>query len=526
MAYSGLVAEIPIGQSGLTGSLSTGMDPSYLTFATNVTFENGTLEKEGGSAHYNLTAITAGPQILGGAEHLTNALAQRIVIACSDGTLRKDSGTLAFPTTLKSGLSTSMRPVFVQGGKEAAAGNRKLFVFTGTNVVQVLADDGATTTDIATPPTDWSGTNQPTFGFIHNYRLLAAGNANDPHRIYYSTTSNHEDFTSAGAGSLAIYAGEGDKLVGGISFGNYAIVWKYPRGIYLIDMRSATAANWTVQKISNQVGLCSPWAFAQAESDVYFMDAAGNVQSLRNSTSNVDVEGYEVGQLVHLNPLLRSTINPIYLPNVRAIYYPAKREVQFAMTAINGNSTVNNQRLIIDLFRPDKLRFRGSLQNVCVSLWLQRDADGVQRPACGDHIGFVWLLDQTMRTKDGGAYDAFAETVPTDLGFANPEWANRTKNAAFLEILFNPRGDSDPVTVEIDWDNRYHQTIVFTPDMGGTPLGSFVLGEHALGGVAYTSIRRRLYGGGKYVSFRFSNSAAGQNFSVDRVRLYFTLGNE
>ncbi len=415
-----------------------------------------------------------------------------------------------------------MRPFFVGGGKEAAAGNRKLFVFTGTNVVQVLADDGATTAALATPPADWSGTNQPTFGFIYKSRLMAAGNANDPHRLYYSTISNHEDFTGAGSGTLAIFPGEGEALTGGIVFSDYAILFKRPLGVYKVDMRDPTIANWKVEKLSSAVGLASPWAIVPIDNDILYIDSTGGIQSVEQSLSNMDVESRNLGQTSEFEPLFRSLVNPAALDQVRGVYYVAKREVHFAYPA--GSSTINNSRLVLDLYRPDKIRFRNSTRDTCTALWLRRDANGVQRVLFGDDLGFVWQLDQSTYNKDGAAYLGRAVTVPTDLGYANPEYKGRRKNAAFLELVFEPL-NTNSVTVTLTWDTLRTETIVFSPQARGAALGAFVLGTDQLGGATLSRLTRRVTGGGKYLSLTFQNNVVNEVFAIAKAYLYFTLGS-
>lgn len=525
MAYKGAVVEIPLGTDGLTGTKNLSQaPPGYLSEATNVCYHDGTVRKEGGAAKFNATAITAAPTILGGFEHRTNALAQRTLIACSDGKLYKDTGDTTFSVTLKTGLSTSMRPYFVEAGKEAAANDRKTFVFTGTNVVQVLADDGATTGDIATPPSDWASTNQPTFGLHHNFRLMGAGNANDPHRLYYSDPDDHEDFSTAQAGSLAIYPGEGEALVAGFSWKGRVILFKRPRGIYVVNMESAVTNDWTVERLSSSVGMASPWAWAQTESDIVFMDSTGAVQSLTSTLSNLgEVEGRSLGQTADLDALLRNEIKLSELDEVRAVFYVARREIHFAYTRSTG--TVNNSRLVLDLNRPDKVRFRLSPRDVCTAMWLRRDTNGIPRIQVGDNAGFVRTLDQDTRSKDGAGYPARFTTVPTDLGYADGALAHKKKNAAFLELIYEPTA-FNAVQCTLNWDNQRQETVNFTLATSGTALGSFVLGTHQLGSSGYNSIRRRITGGGKYVSLSFFNSAAAEDFSIARAKLYFKPGAE
>ena len=202
MSYDGDVIELPM-LGGLTGTRNQALiRPDQLIAARNVSFDTGTIRKMGGALKYNDTAITGDPTVIGGWDWIPSANVQRMVVVLDDGTIKKDSGAGTFPTTLASGLTvTDTVPTFVEGGKETAANNRKLFIFTGKNAVQMLDGDGATTAAIATPPADWSAANQPTCGANHEGRIWGAGNANDPHRVYYSTQTNHADFTGSGSGA-------------------------------------------------------------------------------------------------------------------------------------------------------------------------------------------------------------------------------------------------------------------------------------------------------------------------------------
>src|SRR4029434_3470146 len=82
-----------------------------------------------------------------------------------------------------------------------------------------------------------------------------------------------------------------------------------------------------------------------------------------------------------------------------------------------------------------------SPRDVCVSLWLRRDAGGIHRPMMGDATGTVWRLDQPVRSKDGVGYEARAATGHLDFSHVDPALASKRKNGQFLEIFWEPRGD-------------------------------------------------------------------------------------
>lgn len=521
MAFRGVTADLPLGVDGLTGTHNHATArASQLLRANNVTYEDGTLRKEGGSTKYNSSAITGAPAIVGGWDWFPAEGVQRMVVLCDDGKLYKDTGDGSFSVTLKTGLTVSnVVPVFVEGGQEAGASDRKLFVFTGKNDVQVLTADGATTSTIATPPSDWSGIGQPTTGAIHEGRLWGFKG----HIAYYSTPDDHEDFQGSGSGSLLIYPGEGEKIIWSTAFGPYLVVVKFPRGIYLIDTSSVTVSNWRVNRITREIGMISPLAGVVVDSDILIMDLTGDLYALSSLSEQSDVRSRNLGQIADLQPYMRSNTNAAQYGKVQAVYYAAKRRAEFAIAG--SGSSVNNTRLVVDFNRPDLPRFRHSDYVTCEALWLRKDANSIPRPVGGDDAGFVRLLDRETRAHDDAGYAGEAQTTYTDFGYLDMSMATKRKNAAFLELLYEPKGAWD-LSVQVLWDGATAQTLTFGMGGNGAVLGAFVLGTDKLGTDQVVSTRKRMIGSGRRLSLLLSNSGNGQDFSIARALVGFTPGDE
>jgi hypothetical protein len=642
--FQGERVEIPLGTLGLTGTKNMALvNPEYLIEALNVTFENGVIQKEGGATKYNPTAISGSPIIQAGWDWWPTPTTQRMVVTANDGKLYKDSGTATFPTTLKTGLTASVQPMFVEFGLEQSGRSRKLGLFTGTNPVQVLAADGTTTTDLGavaapgapvatlagagagnvdngthswkvtfvtvagetTPsatsnvlnvvdkttdgkvsvtgipvgplgttarklyrtvagdtgsyklvttlsdntttvyeddtadgslganapssntaglqPVDWSGANQPSFGLLHENRLWGGGNPNDPHRLYFSTVANHEDFRNTGSGTVSLYPGEGERLIGAVSFKGLIIAWKYPSGIYAVDTSDTSVANWRTTKISSTVGGVSPLGAVLLENDVLFVEKTSDIHSVVAVQEYGNVGGQGITQSADLLPFLRDNLALGQLSTAQAIYYVAKREVHYALAGLG--SAVNNRRLVIDLNRAGVGRFRWSERDTCSALWLRKDAIGIPRPMAGDNAGFVWHLDQATRSRDGAGYLGEFQTAHLDLSHINPQFGTIRKLGKFLELVADPVGNWI-VTVKVYWDQQERQTIQFNFGTVGFILGSGVLGVDALGTAQVSNRRRRLVGSGRRFSIRVSNSNIGEDFALARAYLEFSPGDE
>lgn len=522
MPFAGEIAQIIPGSLGLTGSRSSArIKPGHLIQATNVAYHGGTIQKEGGSIKYNASVISGAPAVLGGHDWFPDSATQRMVVLLSDGTYKKDAGTGTFPTTLASGLSiTDVVPVFVDGGQELAANNKKLFLFTGLNQCKVLSGDGVVANDIASPPVDWA-TRRPVCGCVHENRLWGASR----HTVYYSLPTNHEDFLTAGAGNMLVYPGVGDDIASMMSFKGLLLVFKRPTGIYAIDTSDPTPTNWGVNKINENIGIASPRATCQIDDDVVFETRIGTLHLLSSVREFADLESSSISSAQDMDQFIRDNVNKGNMRFSHMIYYQDKREVHATMSTLNAATSDRELRMILDMNDPSIFRFRMSDKDVNRSLWLRRDLLGVQRPVVGDNSGFVWLLDDAGLTRDGLGYTGLFQTAQNDFSDMDPKLGTVNKIGKFLEVVADPRGNW-LLTVEVYWDDVLKQSIQFNLATSGTPLGTFTLGTHALAGTRISRKRRRMVGSGKYLSLLGKNSSAGEGFSVIKMYAYFKRGGE
>ena len=320
MAYKNQIAVLTMAVDGLTGARNVGfIKDTNLLKAENISFERGLISREGGSAKFNATAITGSPSIIGGFDWWPDDVIQRSIIYTGAGALLKDTGAGTYSVSLKTGLNGSAIPVFVEGGKEAAANNRKLFIANGIDPVQVLSGDGIVTTNVALPPADWTGTNQPAALTNHKNRWCGAGNANDPHRWYDSTLLNHEEFTGAGSGTIVVYPGQGGRITGLLSFKGLIIVWKN-KGVYVVDSTDPDISKWTVKRLSDAVGMLNPQAFAVVDDDVIYQDANANLQQISATTEFGDVRGRHFSRSSSISDFIRDNFNITRTNRNRLLY--------------------------------------------------------------------------------------------------------------------------------------------------------------------------------------------------------------
>lgn len=530
MAFTGSQIEIPIGQDGLNGAANLSLvRPNQLIDARNISLADGPITKEGGATNFNASALAGGASIIGGYDWWPGTATQRTIVLTSNGAAYRDTGGGSFGTTLATGLgwTTASVPVFAEGGREVVGNNAKLFIATGDEQVQVLSGDGTSLADISstTRPSDWAS-SYPRFVVNHDGRLWAGGNDNFPHQLYYSLASDFENFTTGDIGLarvLPVYPGEGRYLAAAASFQSYLVVWKYPRGVYLIDTTDPDQGNWIVKVLSRSIGIASPRAWCQVEGDILFMDPSGSFHLLTAVSEYGDLRASNISARVWLDTWVKANTNLSQLTRVQAAYYPTKREAHFACAA--GGSTVNNLRIIWD-FNADLPRAHYSDLVTAQSLWIYQDASGTPRLRSGSDTGYVRSMDQDAKTLNNAAYASVFQSAHLDFVEAGgPEYGARRKNYRFLEIVVQPAGSWD-VDVEIYLDGEYSETVSFDLSGVGAVLGSFVLDTDELAGSVVLNRKKRLVGSGRRISLRGVNDGVGEDFSISRFLLHFQLGND
>lgn len=533
MAFTGQVLKLPIGQDGLSGIENIElMAPDQLQDALNISFAHGGITKDGGSAKLNASAIGAPSMVIGVHDWWPDTSNQRTIALTANGSAFRDTGAGTFGTTLRSGQAwnTASVPVFVESGKEAAASNKKLYIFTGASQVQVLSGDGVTIADIgANMPVDWAA-NFPTCGANHLNRLWGAGNPNDPHRLYYSTVTDTEDFTSAGSGTVALFPGEGTKIVAMSSFYGLLLVWKFPRGLFAIDTTDASSANWIVRRVSSSIGGASPRCWCpiddQTGTKVLFMAPDGNFHTIQTTDTYGSVALQTISERVYFTRWAEDNLNLGGFTRTRAVFYPLRREAHFSVQS-TGSSTFN-RRIIWDFNRlaadgriVARLRYNDFPNGP--ALFTYTDSSNIVRIGSGDDLGFIHQLDQEAKSNAGSNYTSRFKSAAIDLD--ELELATRRKVGKFLELVLLPKG-AFTLTVRVYWDDELKYTQDYSMGGTGVGLGSFVLGTHALAGGSVRREKHRLTGDGFRFAIEAENAVAGEDYSVSRFYLHYGLGSD
>lgn len=500
------------GQAATTAGSTTVAGSSSPSFDTAIfdgdSIQIGTEIRKVASVTSATSLETTTPWVTTNAAGAYNILVgQRLITASTDGFLYKERNSNIDAATLKTGLSTSARPGrFVQGGKEAAALNRKLFYFNGVDPVQAIDGDGACA-DLSAPPSDWSGTNQPLNGAIHLNRLVAWGNRNDPNRIYVSDPDDHEDFTTTSATTQRVASNIGDRLIGGVSYNGVLWLFKHPRGIFYLEDQDLSVSNWTVFTKSESLGCTlSPYSVLALDDDILFMAPSGSFHLISAVNTLGGVVASDLSSALGIDKWIEDNVNLNKLDQVTSVWYPAAQVAYFGVPSTGDTS--NTLTLKFDfagVAQGQPVKFSYSRRDAADALAVQRDSDGIERPILGEG-GKVYRLDQDDRNKDGVAYTGSFQTPHLDFTHVDDSLEYKRKIWDALEFVMEPVS-AGTLTVEVYVDTVLQQTLSFDA----------------------TKRRQRQMlhvSDGFTLSIKVTNSVLDEDFKILSKNVFFRTGNE
>lgn len=480
--------------------------------------------------HFTGGPVNGGPRVYTGGS-------QAIKLGESVGTFTADAGTDTMTRT-SHGLTNSTVVFVTNSGGALPAGlvdyTEYYIVNAAANTFQLAFSSGGAAINFTSNgtgthtvhrskiPIDWINTTSgPRWGFIHRGRMFTGGQKDHPYGIYTSLIDNHSNFLDSGALYFEVYPGEGDLIVGGISWRDKAYVWKYPRGIYVLDDSSLDVADWGWKRVSRFVGGISQASIIEADDEVYFASPDAYLHTLSAVQEHGDVRSSAVKGLA-LGPYLRDSTDFSKLPTVawnsfvsyplpQGVYYPTKRKVLFAFSAnpnvLSAQSKPVNKVLIgLDIHRTDRsqgvldLQVTVETRDEYESLTIYRDPT-TSEPIllAGASNGYIYKLDQSARTKDSAGYMGSFATKEFYL------YPNGMQNANMreLEILFAPGSSNNSIVIKVYQD--------------GTLAGTKTLTD---------SVRKmRLYGDCYKIKIVGENDTNNSSFSVANLSVRFTPGN-
>lgn len=323
--------------------------------------------------------------------------------------------------------------------------------------------------------------------------------------------------------TFSVFPGESDGLLSAYVYRGMLFLFKKPSGVYVLDGRDPSTANWTLTRYSDSFGVSSPHSICQILGDLVAGNSNGSITSLQASQSFGDFDAGDILQNAKVEEYIRNQINFAGLPYSQSIYYPEKKIALF--TGQSSSTLVRDRIIAVDVARQVP-RISLITKDSPNCLALRKDTQGISRPMYGDASGFVYLMDQQTYNNAGSSYLGEFQTAYTDFGQVDPGLSGKNKIFDFLEVAYVPTGNNT-FYVDVYVDGSLRQTLAFTQYLG-TELDDFELDVDALTGEASTKDFRQplLSCTGKRISFRVYNSNSNEAFQCERLIVGFRVSAE
>ena len=513
MAYQGVLSSLPLGLLGLTGD-PVHENPAALSIAENFEYRNGRIVRAFGLVKlFNSPYDGEGP-IVGLAKTSSPADNTLHVMRGFDhqgpwGTYRS---TIQAPTL-------GNPPSFAEGGRESGGRSTKIFIFS-PNGLPLVSESGNEPRPMQGPdepddyegefshiPAEWSD-NTPVSGVVHADRLWVISG----HRLYYSSPDDHEDFVTDRAGSLPIYPGEGDRISAITSFRGLLILWKYPKGLYILNTQSLNPADWAVRRVSDKLGCIHSQAFSGVDQDIIFFDTGGGLHSLGATDEFGDISSSDLTQVSEIDEWMRDNVDFNRLDEVRMAYDEIEKELHILMPKDNSPK---NFRVIFDLVNR---RFRVNTAGDPTSILVWRETDTRQFVLLGMREGgAVYRVDHTLDIGDSSVDDGIIlrepfriKSVPTRFEFVDPTLTYVRKILHDVRLRIRSRGDVDlKLVVTVDdtelgtsYGFDLPATSILLEDKGTPNLNDFELGISELAKTGVFGLKHTIRGAtGHYFEF-------------------------
>lgn len=521
------ILSIPLGQEGLqTDDPQSKLGIGTLIRALNLNMQNGLIEKDFGSRRWNSSALPSG--IRGAYDWNPNEATQRMVVVTAAGRVYKFIDPTSYteitassgaPTTLN--VSTQEFVNIVSGGNESYGRDKKLFIFTGRDQIQVVAADASTRANISNPVSDWSGNNYPIDGLIHRGRLFTW--VRSGHTVQASLATNHENFTSSPL-NFDVFPGEGERITQGFVFKGQLYIAKYPRGLYVLVDTDTSSSNWYFQKLNSSFGAPSTRSAVGVFDDVVFGNEYGSISSIGTVSVSGDIKTGDYFAQMRVQKFVRDEISR-YPYSRQAVYYPDKKIAMFTFRSKTGSQ--NDRICFLDFQQPNAPKVMWISKDQPSTLFLYKDIDSVERPFYGAEDGYIYQMDVADRwvgVSSGSPQTAYTGEfwIPSqDISGGDAPTSEVDKNFEEIGIEYEATG-AHSLSVDCYVDGRFVKTLNFELS-SGSELDTFTLDEDTLDSEEPLTRTLPLGANGRRIAFRCYNSGVGENFRILSLRIYFKL---
>ena len=343
-----------------------------------------------------------------------------------------------------------------------------------------------------------SGTHYPKFCVMHDKHLVVAGAATALNTIFYSGTSDIDDFTSSGSGSIVL----DDQVVGLKSFRDELFIF-CKNSIYKLQNIN-NASTIVVVPVTKNVGCVDGKTIQEFAGDLIFL-APDGFRTIAGTARIGDVELGTISQAIQpiINDILSGTATYEFSSVV------LRDKSQYRMYYSTSTASTANSKGIIGTLRQNGFEWSETIGIQAPAVTSGFNYAGKEKTYHGDRDGFVYNHDTGNTFNPSGTEtNVAAEYQSPDFDYGD---FGTLKTLDHVKVAVFPEGSVEPtLRVRFDYDStdRLQPTdvgiISATPSIFGDSAAVF--GTSTFGAPEQPLVRATLTGSGHSNFFKiFSN---------------------
>ena len=291
-----------------------------------------------------------------------------------------------------------------------------------------------------------SGSHYPKFCTIHDKHLVVSGAATSPNTIYYSGTSDIDDFSSTGSGSIVL----DDQVVGLRSFRDDLIIFCKNSIYKLVNINNSSTI--AVQPITQNIGCLDGRSIQEIGGDLVFL-APDGIRTLAGTVRIGDVELGTVSRAIQ--PIMKDIADNISSYNISSIVIRDKSQYRLYY---GSSSTGTASEGIIGTLKTNEQGFTQFQWSETLGIDASAAAtsgfnsSGIEKHYHGDYNGYVYNHDTgTSFNPATVATNINAEYQTPDLDYGD---LGTLKTLKYVKLSVTPEGDIAPsFKIRYDYDN-------------------------------------------------------------------------
>ncbi len=359
-----------------------------------------------------------------------------------------------------------------------------------------------------------SGTHYPKFCTIHDKHLVVAGAATAPNTIFYSGTSDIDDFSSTGSGSIVL----DDQVVGLKSFRDDLIIFCKNSIYKLVNINNSSTI--AIQPITQNIGCLDGKSIQEIGGDLVFL-APDGIRTLAGTVRIGDVELGTVSRAIQ--PIMKDIADNISSFNISSIVIRDKSQYRLYY---GTSSTGTASEGIIGTLKTDT-------QGATNFQWAETfgidasaaaasgfNSNGVEKHYHGDYNGYVYNHDTGNSFNPSEVETNIkAEYQTPDLDYGD---LGTLKTLKYVKISATPEGEiSSTLRIRYNFDDpdnpqpSDYSISVDKPSLFGN--ATFTTGSYVFGAASDPITRQVVEGSGHSNYFRVFSDDTKDPYTVNGI---------